>query len=282
MTQPKQFEERVVREMRTVLSGDKRHPSKPSFAQKLKTDLAKAMYAFCRVIVADADQKQQDYGSENLTQFGPEGVMVRWADKLSRLRTLYGSGRSPAVKQESAADTWRDGIVYDIIGYLMEAGLWPLSVGKRGEWLPVVPRRLVNAQQAGKIAVAQVYGAAEGPVPIRHTRALAVQDIWSMIEQTYDVVHQTASRAEREELPKLGFEYRSKNRAPGTIRVIAVAPNYTEDMTHAVTCVMYHDLHPEAHQSVPLQLPDHLCIVTLEWFNDHYEPVPSQPLHVLD
>lgn len=63
------------------------------------------------------DNKQKDYGRENLDEFGSYGVLIRTNDKMSRLKTLYSHGAK--AKNESIADSWLDLANYGLIGYIM-------------------------------------------------------------------------------------------------------------------------------------------------------------------
>lgn len=327
---PLPFEEAVVREMQEVFGGDKHHPVHPTFAQKLQTDLGKTMFAFCRVLCMQADQKQQDYGSENLIQFGPEGVLVRWADKLSRLRNLYESKRDPAVVTESAADTWRDGIVYDMIGYMMEAGLWPLQVTDRRQVFfgqaDLESRRHISVEGPNSLI-----GEAEGSVSLQGTSSAPTHDFEELVAQggsrdaqgtTFEALFAKLDKeqawpsdlagvarmfwdsgvaqggaqgllkliiqsrevawatGDREPLPQIGHVYKLRNPTPGRVCVVMVLPNYSENLT--TSCVVFYDLNPQAHQTAPLQLSNHLRVEPVCWFNERYELDESAPQHALD
>jgi hypothetical protein len=267
---PLSFEGAVVREMQEVFGGDKHHPSKPTFAQQLKTDLAKCMLAFCRVLCLQADQKQQDYGSENLTQFGPQGVLVRWADKLSRLRNLYESKRGPAVANESTADTWRDGIVYDIIGYLMEVNLWPIQVTEqwameRRRQIPVAGPDSDTGEAGDNRATME-----RPPAPAQDSYRFVDHDTsWStLVNRTLEACAMVA----HDKLPVIGAVYKMQHRVPGRVVVDLVLPNYNDAGSLAAICVVFHELNPQAAQSVPVQLPNHLRVEPLCWFDEHYSP----------
>lgn len=62
-------------------------------------------------------RKQRDYGHENISRFGRQGLMVRMHDKISRLENLVNNGKTP--ENESVADT-----VIDIAGYAAIGIMW--------------------------------------------------------------------------------------------------------------------------------------------------------------
>ena len=76
------------------------------------------------------DEKQQDYGSRNISEFGVYGVLVRSNDKISRLKNLYKKQRESKdestlpPKNETIEDSWRDQSVYGTIARMLERGMW--------------------------------------------------------------------------------------------------------------------------------------------------------------
>ena len=58
--------------------------------------------------------KHNDYGHANLKRYGPFGIAVRCADKLSRITNLLE--KEGRVSDETILDTWRD-----LAGYSMQA-----------------------------------------------------------------------------------------------------------------------------------------------------------------
>ena len=87
----------------------------------------KAGHSFLRIALENAklmDNKQQDYGSRNISGFGGFGVVVRMNDKFERLKTLYGKKRRRAVN-ESLLDSFRDLSNYAIIALMVETKIWP-------------------------------------------------------------------------------------------------------------------------------------------------------------
>lgn len=91
----------------------------------VKTQAAKE---FIRVALANAllmDRKQLDYGPRNISGFGVFGIMVRMNDKMERLKTLFGTGKRKAAKNESIKDSLRDISNYGNIALLVELDRWP-------------------------------------------------------------------------------------------------------------------------------------------------------------
>lgn len=91
----------------------------------LQTQAAKE---FVRIALANAllmDRKQLDYGPKNISGFGTFGALVRMNDKFERLKTLFGTGKRKAAKNESIHDSLRDISNYAIIALLIELDRWP-------------------------------------------------------------------------------------------------------------------------------------------------------------
>jgi hypothetical protein len=63
-------------------------------------------------------RKQRDYGHENISRFGFEGLLVRVHDKIARLENLDKSGREP--ENESIKDNILDVIGYACIGMMVQ------------------------------------------------------------------------------------------------------------------------------------------------------------------
>ena len=64
-------------------------------------------------------RKQRDYGHENISRFGRQGLMVRMHDKVARLENLVKNGKNP--ENESVADTVIDIAGYSAIGIMWES-----------------------------------------------------------------------------------------------------------------------------------------------------------------
>jgi hypothetical protein len=105
-------------------------------------------------------------------------------------------------------------------------------------------------------------------------RAMHSVELANLITQTMIVVIEMSNSDDVVHLPTIGGIYKNRARAPGRIRVAAVVPNYNEFQT--AICVLYSDINPEAHQSVSMQIPNHLRVEPLCWFNDNYEPEDAQ------
>jgi len=91
--------------------------------------------AFIKEVLDDIslfDQKQRDYGPQNIATFGETGVLIRANDKMARLVNLLWNRRDDRVStdifkdpaNESIEDSWRDLSVYGVIVRLCRQGLW--------------------------------------------------------------------------------------------------------------------------------------------------------------
>ena len=87
----------------------------------LKTDMGVQALKLALKFVKVLDEKQQDYGPDNITISGELGVIVRSQDKLCRLKHLLGK---ETVNNESVSDSWMDLANYGIIGYMVHNGKW--------------------------------------------------------------------------------------------------------------------------------------------------------------
>jgi hypothetical protein len=88
-------------------------------------------------VTAIVCKKQADYGPENISKFGRDGILVRLHDKVARLENLSKSGQSP--NNESIKDNY-----LDVVGYSTVAALWesdkfllPLTVAESNEDSPL-------------------------------------------------------------------------------------------------------------------------------------------------
>lgn len=91
----------------------------------IKTRAAREFIAIALANALLMDAKQLDYGPKNISGFGTFGVLVRMNDKLERLKTLFGTGKRKAAKNESIQDSLRDISNYAIIALLIELNRWP-------------------------------------------------------------------------------------------------------------------------------------------------------------
>ena len=87
----------------------------------LKTDMGVQAMKLALKFVKVLDEKQQDYGPDNITISGELGVIVRSQDKLCRLKHLLGK---KTVNNESVSDSWMDLANYGLIGYMVHNGKW--------------------------------------------------------------------------------------------------------------------------------------------------------------
>lgn len=91
---------------------------------QLKTGHAKE---FLRIALANSllfDRKQQDYGPDNISEYGTFGCVIRASDKFKRLKHLYHAGRRRKAINESIEDTFRDIGNYMNISLICELGRW--------------------------------------------------------------------------------------------------------------------------------------------------------------
>ena len=93
---------------------------------ELKTDLGREIVKVALECMKLFDDKQQDYGSTNITASGEIGVAVRLQDKVSRMRhiLLKQMCGENGVNNESLADTYEDVAHYGMIGMLLNRNLW--------------------------------------------------------------------------------------------------------------------------------------------------------------
>jgi hypothetical protein len=87
----------------------------------LKTDMGVQAMKLALKFVKVLDEKQQDYGPDNITISGELGVIVMSQDKLCRLKHLLGK---ETVNNESVSYSWMDLANYGLIGYMVHNGKW--------------------------------------------------------------------------------------------------------------------------------------------------------------
>ena len=85
----------------------------------ITTDLGKECLKVALENIQLLDQKNKDYGSSNLDEFGSYGVLVRLSDKMGRLKNLISSKKKPNF--ESLIDTWKDAMNYALIGAVLHS-----------------------------------------------------------------------------------------------------------------------------------------------------------------
>lgn len=71
------------------------------------------------------NRKMADYGPENISALGENGVFVRMWDKINRLKTLtWDKKKEPSVTDEAVEDTLKDISNYALIWILVKRGKW--------------------------------------------------------------------------------------------------------------------------------------------------------------
>jgi hypothetical protein len=88
----------------------------------LKTSQGKRLLKIALENVKLADEKQQDYGPNNILYSGEMGIAVRCQDKICRLKHLLE--KDGKINHESLEDTYRDLANYAMIGLLLHRGQW--------------------------------------------------------------------------------------------------------------------------------------------------------------
>ena len=93
---------------------------------ELTTDMGREIVKVALECMKLFDDKQQDYGSTNISASGEIGVAVRLQDKVSRMRhiLLKQMCGENGVNNESLADTYQDVANYGMIGMLLNRNLW--------------------------------------------------------------------------------------------------------------------------------------------------------------
>ena len=93
---------------------------------EIKTDMGREIVSVALDCIKLFDDKQQDYGSDNISASGEIGIAVRLQDKVARMRhillkALRGDNK---VNNESLADTYKDVANYGLIGWILNKGKW--------------------------------------------------------------------------------------------------------------------------------------------------------------
>lgn len=71
-------------------------------------------------------QKQKDYGSQNILEFGEYGLLVRISDKFHRLKNLLQNDKEP--QNETIEDTFMDLRNYAQIALMVRRGQFDLPL----------------------------------------------------------------------------------------------------------------------------------------------------------
>ncbi|MBA7568409.1 hypothetical protein ES708_10130 [subsurface metagenome] len=84
----------------------------------------------CRLVANEIAElvisKQNDYGQNNILDFGELGILVRTNDKVARLKNLIGK-KNP--QNETIEDTWKDTAGYAIVALMLKRGWFILPLG---------------------------------------------------------------------------------------------------------------------------------------------------------
>ena len=86
--------------------------------------------AYTAVAIEVIAQKQHDYGHDNITAFGVQGIVVRLHDKAARLRNLT---TRRAAYIEPISDSWLDLFGYAVIGVMLTDGTFTLPLAADAE-----------------------------------------------------------------------------------------------------------------------------------------------------
>jgi hypothetical protein len=93
--------------------------------QKPKT-WNEAIRIMANEIVELCENKQADYGHDNILAFGEFGLLVRTNDKVARLRNLINKEGIT----EPRLDSWRDIAGYALLALMLDAGWFELELEK--------------------------------------------------------------------------------------------------------------------------------------------------------
>ena len=102
----------------------------------LQTKLAQEVVPLILSQILLLDRKQQDYGRQNLDDFGELGLLVRLNDKVCRLKNLYAQADPEGPIHESLEDSWRDAVNYALLGLLFAEEDTGRKAGSLGAEVP--------------------------------------------------------------------------------------------------------------------------------------------------
>jgi len=93
---------------------------------ELQTEMAREIILVALDGIKLFDDKQQDYGSGNISATGEIGIAVRLQDKVARMRHMLIKALKgdSTVNNESLADTYKDVANYGLIGWVLHQGKW--------------------------------------------------------------------------------------------------------------------------------------------------------------
>ena len=84
-------------------------------------------YAMAKLFVAAFElfkKKLKSYGTNNISEYGERGVVLRMNDKIKRLKNIVWEGIGNPIEDETVEDTYLDVAVYSCIGIIVREGEW--------------------------------------------------------------------------------------------------------------------------------------------------------------
>ncbi len=84
--------------------------------------ISKAVFAEFITCLKLFDEKQKQYGMENVRWLGEAGINLRVGEKAARIKWLLSQKYDP--KTESILDSWMDNVNLSLIGILCHKNLW--------------------------------------------------------------------------------------------------------------------------------------------------------------
>ena len=93
---------------------------------ELKTDMGREIVLVALDCIKLFDDKQQDYGSDNIAATRQIGIAVRLQDKVARMRHILMKAirGDDNINNESLEDTYKDVANYGMIGWVLHKGKW--------------------------------------------------------------------------------------------------------------------------------------------------------------
>lgn len=92
---------------------------------EVNTEITKKFIRHALWCIKVFNQKQQNYGPNNIAQLGEQGIISRVKnDKFSRLEILREHPER-CLDGEPMLDSWHDSAVYGILGAMVHVGDWP-------------------------------------------------------------------------------------------------------------------------------------------------------------
>ena len=93
---------------------------------ELKTDMGREIVLVALDCIKLFDDKQQDYGSDNIAATRQIGIAGRLQDKVARMRHILMKAirGGDNINNESLEDTYKDVANYGMIGWILHKGKW--------------------------------------------------------------------------------------------------------------------------------------------------------------